>query len=141
MYVEAAAGNNGRQPGWSSTAVGPNFDWAGGKMTSVIGRIKTAPVGCAGSSALHRKDENWGIVAVIWLLPQTKLSSLASSRSVNKLLSPLGLIMRLIGGQLGSAASALIDGVLRRGTSNWNHQDTNRQFYLSGLVHRPTTTV
>ena len=54
-------------------------------------RIKTAPVGCAGSSALHRKDENWGIVAVIWLLPQTKLSSLASSRSVNKLLSPLGL--------------------------------------------------
>ena len=31
-------------------------------------RIKTAPVGCAGSSALHRKDENWGIVAVIWLL-------------------------------------------------------------------------
>ena len=59
-------------------------------------RIKTAPVGCAGSSALHRKDENWGIVAVIWLLPQTKLSSLASSRSVNKLLSPLGL-RRLFG--------------------------------------------
>ena len=57
--------------------------------------IKTAPVGYVGSWATtprrRKLERSWQSSGRFCLLPQTKLSSLASSRSVNKLSSPLGL--------------------------------------------------